>query len=254
MKAFSELIQEIYLEINSLRTDPVSFAGRFKAELSNFKINNAKHRHGAVPIMTREGLSAAQEALSVLESSAALEPLLVSKGLASAAQGHCNDTGSLGIVGHIGSRENTLQDRLEKCGKWSDCIAEALDYGSVTGFEVVVSFLIDDGLKTRPHRNALLNPRFRRVGVGMGPHSEYKTVTSVVFAGDFTEKEEFEVPETPGNGVSAVPEVENWLEGAIKMTCEIRSETENGVTVKKIKKYWEMGDGSTQITEETIDE
>ena len=37
------------------------------------------------------------------------------------------------------------------------------------------------------------------------------------------------------------------------MTCEIKSETENGVTVKKIKKYWEMGDGSTQITEETLD-
>ena len=254
MKAFSELIQEVYQEINNLRTDPQGFAVRFKEELSNFKSNNAKHRHGAVPIMTREGLSAASEALSTLESSSPLEALHLSKGLSSAAQSHCNDTGALGIVGHIGSRENTLQDRLEKCGKWSDCIAEALDYGSVSGFEVIVSFLIDDGLKTRPHRNALLNPRFRKIGIGMGPHSEYKTVTSVVFAGDFNEKDEIEIPEAPSSGVSAIPEVENWLEGAIKMTCEIRSETENGVTVKKIKKYWEMGDGSTQITEETIDE
>lgn len=254
MKSYSELIQEIYKEINNLRTDPVSFAKRFENELSNFKNNNAKHRRGAVPIMTREGQTAANEALSVLESTSPLEPLHWSKGLSSAAQSHCNDTGSLGIVGHIGSRENTLQERLDKCGKWTDCIAEALDYGSVDGFEVVLSFLIDDGLKTRPHRNALLNSRFRRIGVGMGPHSEYKTVTSVVFAGDFTEKDEFDIPDPPDSGVSVVPEVENWLEGAIKMTCEIRSETENGVTLKKVKKYWEMGDGSTQITEDTIED
>ena len=116
-----------------------------------------------------------------------------------------------------------------------------------------MSFLIDDGLKTRPHRNALLNSRFKRIGVGIGPHSEYKTVASVVFAGEFTDKDEMEPVDTPGLGIKPVTEVENWLEGAIKMTCEIRSETENGVTTKKIKKYWEMGDGSTQITEEVLD-
>ena len=205
-------------------------------------------------MMTREGFNAAEEALAAIKKASPIEQLHLSEGLSHAAQSHCNDTGALGIVGHIGSRENTLQDRLEKYGKWSDCIAEALDYGSVDGFEVVMSFLVDDGLKTRPHRNALLNPRFKRVGVGMGPHSEYKTVASVVFAGEFTDKDDMDTVEAPQGGVGSVHEVENWMEGAIKMTCEIRSETENGVTVKKIKKYWEMGDGSTQITEETMDE
>lgn len=253
MKSFPDLIQEIYHEINNLRTDPSSFATRFESELASFKSNNAKHRKGAVPVMTREGFSAAEEALTAIRKASGLEQLHWSEGLSRAAQSHCNDTGSLGIVGHIGSRENTLQDRLEKYGKWSDCIAEALDYGSVDGFEVVMSFLIDDGLKTRPHRNALLNPRFKRIGVGMGPHSEYKTLASVVFAGEFTDKDELETVDVPQGGVSIVNEVENWMEGAIKMTCEIRSETENGVTVKKIKKYWEMGDGSTQITEEVME-
>ncbi|OMJ86701.1 hypothetical protein SteCoe_11710 [Stentor coeruleus] len=253
MKSYSDLIQEVYREINNLRTDPTTFSSRFEAELTAFKANNAKHRRGAVPVMTREGMSAAEEALIAIKKATPLENLHWSEGLAHAAQAHCNDTGALGIVGHIGSRENTLQDRLEKFGKWSDCIAEALDYGSIDGFEVVLSFLVDDGLKTRPHRNALLNPRFKRIGVGMGPHSEYKTVASVVFAGEFTDKDEIEPVEVPTGGISTINEVENWLEGAIKMTCEIRSETENGVTIKKIKKYWEMGDGSTQITEEVID-
>jgi uncharacterized protein YkwD len=253
MKSYSDIIQEVYKEINNLRTDPSSFSKRFESELLLFKSNNAKHRNGAVPVMTREGVSAAEEALLVLQKASALEQLHWSEGLSRAAQYHCNDTGSLGIVGHIGSRENTLQDRLEKFGRWNDCIAEALDYGSVDGFEVVMAFLIDDGLKTRPHRNALLNPRFKRIGVGIGHHSEYKTVVSVVFAGEFTDKEDLEPVEIPQGGINAIAEVENWLEGAIKLTCEIRTETENGTTIKKIKKYWEMGDGSTQITEEVLD-
>ena len=72
-----------------------------------------------------------------------------------------------------------------------------------------MSFLVDDGLKTRPHRNALINPRFKRIGVGLGPHSEYKTVASVVFAGEFTDKDDLELIECPQGGITTVSEVEN---------------------------------------------
>ena len=117
MKSYADLIQEIYHEINNLRTDPSSFANRFEEEMTSFKSNNAKHRKGAVPVMTREGFTAADEALAAIKKISPLEQLHWSEGLSRAAQSHCNDTGSLGIVGHIGSRENTLQDRLEKFGK-----------------------------------------------------------------------------------------------------------------------------------------
>lgn len=164
-----------------------------------------------------------------------------------------NDTGSKGIIGHIGSDESTLQDRLERYGRWSDSIAEALDYGSMSGFEVVCAFLVDDGLQTRPHRNAILNRRFHAVGVGVGPHSEYKVVVAVVLAGEFEDKDEsLPVVEVPEGEIAGTPEVENWMEGAVKMTCEIRTETEGDKVIKRIKKYWEMTDGSTQITEDTI--
>ena len=117
MKSYTELIQEVYQEINNLRTNPETFAARFEAELAAFKINNTKHRKNAVPVMTREGLTAAEEALAVIKKTSQLEPLYLSEGLSRAAQFHCNDTGALGIVGHIGSKENTLQDRLERFGR-----------------------------------------------------------------------------------------------------------------------------------------
>lgn len=252
MSSYSSLIHEVYSTINILRSNPREFAGLLEKVLHEYKANNARHRRGDVPVMTREGQIAVLEAIEVLKDTSPLEPLELSKGLCSAAQSHVNDTGNSGIVGHIGSKENTLQDRLEEFGRWSDCIAEALDYGSIEGFEIVSSLFVDDGLTTRPHRNALINPRFKKLGIGIGPHSEYKTVTCLVFAGEFTDKEVTGVL-VPEGRIQSVPEVEGWVEGAIKLTCEIRTENEGGKTIKRVKKYWEMSDGSTQITEDTID-
>ena len=253
MSSYSQLVDEVLGIVNTLRTSPADFANQLERVLADYKPNNARHRKGDVPVMTREGRAAVEEALSVLRSIETMDPLEVSLGLSNAAQAHVDDTGSQGIVGHIGSKENTLQNRLEEFGSWSECIAEALDYGSIEAFEIVSSLFIDDGLTTRPHRNALINPRFKKIGVGVGPHSEFKTVTCIVFAGDFSEKPEVEPIPPPGGEIASIPEVEGWLEGAIKLTCEIRSETDGARTVKKVKKYWEMSDGSTQVTEDIID-
>jgi hypothetical protein len=252
MSTFQELIQEIYDEINQLRENPKYFAKKLEREFDNYKTNNARHRPGTVPVLTREGLKAVREAHEELENIDSLPPLQWSEGLATAALSHCNDTGPLGIVGHIGSKETTLQQRIERNGKWSESIAEALDYGSVSGFEVVMSLLVDDGLTTRPHRKALLNPNYSKVGVGASPHSEFKTVACVLFAVSYDDNEDVDPEQVSDSKVPSNPEVSNWLDGAVKLTCEVRVETENGVSVRKAKKYWEMHDGTIQITEEIL--
>ncbi|OMJ69058.1 hypothetical protein SteCoe_33327 [Stentor coeruleus] len=252
MSTFQEFIQEIYDEINQLRENPKYFAKKIEQEFDNYKTNNARHRPGTVPVLTREGLKAVKEAHEELENIESLPPLQWSEGLSIAALSHCNDTGPLGIVGHIGSKETTLQQRIERNGKWSESIAEALDYGSVSGFEVVMSLLVDDGLTTRPHRKALLNPNYSKVGVGASPHSEFKTVACVLFAVSYDDNDDIEPESISESKVPSNPEVSNWLDGAVKLTCEVRVETENGVSVRKAKKYWEMHDGTIQITEEIL--
>ena len=252
MSTFKDLVQDIYEEINQLRENPKLYATKISKEFESYRLNNARHRANTVPVLTREGLKAVKEAHDELEALTSLPKLDWSDGLTSAAITHCNDTGPLGIVGHIGSRETTLQQRIERNGKWSESIAEALDYGSVTGFEVVFSLLVDDGLTTRPHRKALLNPNYSKVGVGASPHSEFKTVCCVLFAVSYDDNDDFERVEFSESLVPRNPEVSNWLDGAVKLTCEVRVETENGKSVKKAKKYWEMHDGTIQITEEVI--
>lgn len=252
MSTFKNLVTDIYEEINQLRENPKAYAQKLADEFSSYKVNNARHRPSTVPVLTREGQKAVNEAHDELVSLTSLPKLEWSDGLASAAITHCNDTGPLGIVGHIGSRETTLQQRIEKNGRWSESIAEALDYGSVTGFEVVFSLLVDDGLTTRPHRKALLNPNYSKVGVGASPHSEFKTVCCLLFAVSYEDNEEFERADLSESIIPRNPEVNDWLDGAVKLTCEVRVETENGKSVKKAKKYWEMHDGTIQITEEIL--
>lgn len=253
MSTFQDFIDSIYEEINQLRKSPRDFALKLEDEFNNYKLNNARHRPGTVPVLTREGVKAVQEAYGDLLKLENLPELHWSKGLSSAALSHCNDTGPLGIVGHIGSKETTLQQRIEKNGKWTESIAEALDYGSISGFEVVMSLLVDDGLTTRPHRKALLNPNFTALGIGAAPHSEFKTIACVLFAVGYEDNDNIEEERVNEGNVPNNPEVTEWIDGAVKLTCEVRVETENGVSVKKAKKYWEMHDGSIKITEEIVD-
>ena len=249
MSTFKVLCEEIFRTISELRESPRSFSIRVQDTFSHYMQDNVLHRPGTVPLQTREGVSAAHELYSELLEIESLPPLECSHGLTLAAIHHCHDTGPLGIVGHIGSRETSLQKRVEGFGKWSGNLVEALDYGSCNAFEVVLSLLIDDGLSTRPHRKALLNPNFTKLGIGAGPHSEFKTVVCLLFSVGFNDNEGLESVDHSDLNVPQNPNVDEWLDGAVKLTSEIREETVQGEKVRKIKNHWEMRDGSIKVVD-----
>lgn len=249
MSTYKELTHEIFETIRKLRESPNNFASFIESTFPYYKSDNVLHRPGTIPLQTREGLKAAKELYDELIELESLPELEYSVALSSAAIQHCEDTGLLGIVGHIGSRETSLQKRVESFGKWSGNLVEALDYGSFSAIEVVFSLLVDDGLVTRPHRKALLNSNFTKIGVGAGPHSEFKTVVCVLFAVGYTEYDEFEVGLASESKVPENPKVDEWLEGAVKLTSEVKEETVNGEKVRKIKNHWEMRDGTMKVTD-----
>ena len=253
MASYQSFKSDILKEINNLRTNPSVFADRLEETLKSYRDNNSRMRYGAAPVMTREGTSALIETVEALRQIRPMCALTLIEGMSRAAQFHCNDTGPLGIVGHIGSKEYTLPDRLNMFGEWGDCIGETIDYGSVSGFESVCALLIDDGLPSRPHRGIVLNPRFKKIGVGVGKHSHYTTVGCCVYSGEFSEKDNMPEAEFPVGGIENHKELKDWMEDAIKLTCEVCTEEEGGRTIKRVKKYWEMSDGNIQIIEEVED-
>ena len=75
-----------------------------------------------------------------------------------------------------------MSSRIDRyCEKVMGC-GENIDYGSESALEVVMSLFVDDGVKSRGHRNNLLNKEYKYCGYYSGKHSEYGCQTVQDFA------------------------------------------------------------------------
>ena len=84
-----------------------------------------------------------------------------------------NDIGQKGILSHTGSDKSSFKDRIERYCKWGGGIFESIDYGiKDCAKDVVLSLLVDDGVKKRPNRTNILSKDHKLLGVAAGEHKE----------------------------------------------------------------------------------
>lgn len=166
-----DLAAQVLAEINLARTQPQLYA-RVVAE-------NA--RPG------REGDKAIQEAVRFLENARPLPALSASGGLARAAMDHVLDSGSRGMIGHAGSDGSHTWHRAERYGRWTGLIGENISYGYTDPRQIVVTLVVDDGVRARKHRTNLFHKGFRVAGVACGRHNSAGAICVADFAGGFSE-------------------------------------------------------------------
>jgi uncharacterized protein YkwD len=142
---------------------------------------------GQVALATVEGVAAVDEAISALRAAKPLSPFSLSKGMSMAAKDHVKDLGSTGNVGHKGTDGSTVEVRVSRYGNFSNGIGENIVYQNDTAREVVIGWLIDDGVATRGHRRNLLSASYRYLGVCVGTRSSYGSMSVLTFAGEFAE-------------------------------------------------------------------
>ena len=184
---FTALEQEIVKEVNLARTNPGTYASWLKGQRPYYRGTQLK-RPGEVPIRTKEGLAAVDEAIRWLEKQRPVGALGISKGLSLAARDLTAAQGAAGGFGHTGPDGSTPSDRIERHGQWDSVIGENVAYGQRTAREMVAAFIVDDGVPGRGHRKNLFNAAFHVMGVDCGPHSTYGTTCAITFAGGFREK------------------------------------------------------------------
>jgi len=78
-----------------------------------------------------------------------LPTLVWKEDLSFACRDHVQDIGPKGITGFQGSDGSKLIDRLKRYGGAVTPWNELISMGQETGREVILDFLIDDGLKDR---------------------------------------------------------------------------------------------------------
>lgn len=171
---YKKLNDQILAEHNKIRKDPKSYIPILDEQIKMFK-ENVLYRPNEIPIQTNEGTAAYIEAIEFLKNVKPVCQLELNQDLCRAAEDHLVDIAPKGLVSHESTDGKNVSDRIEKYCEWEGTCAENIDFGSRTGLDVVLSLLVDDGIKTRGHRKNLFKDDVKYVGIASGDHKEYET-------------------------------------------------------------------------------
>ena len=186
---FIAIQRDLFIELNNLRKNPKSYIPLIEAEMKLLKKNNIlKKLDSNLQIQTTEGKDAYLDAIKFLQLQQPVPPLKEETRLSSAAMDLVKDIGKRGIVSHQDQNGQYVSERIEKYCEWDYSAGEVIEVSSKNPQDILISLLVDDGLKNRPDRKTLFNPKYNFVGIGTGPHFEYEIVTVIVFTGSIRQK------------------------------------------------------------------
>jgi len=104
-----------------------------------------------------------------LKNVSRLTPFIPERDLSAIAQEHARSSGENGSIGHEGFKK-----RFEPLmGNPYQHVGENCSYGYERAIDIVLSLLIDEGIKSLGHRNNILAPDFNSAGVAIRPHKTY---------------------------------------------------------------------------------
>jgi uncharacterized protein YkwD len=180
--------RDILAEINLARTNPAVYLTYLEDFKKLYHGKEIRYVDGST-LVTNEGLSALEEAITFVRSVQPLPPLELRKGLILGAQDHVNDLVKTGQSGHRGSDGSMLEDRLNRYGNWSVSVGEDIVYRSRKAREDVIALIIDDGVKSRGHRKNIFKSDFHVVGLALGSSTKTPPMCVITFAGGFADKD-----------------------------------------------------------------
>lgn len=180
-----EIEKDIVLEMNMARTNPKKYSELYIEPRT--KKFNGKIYGGS--LQTFEGVAVVNECVKFMNSQKPLQTLAPSKGLTRAAKDHAETQSLTDEIGHNSTDGADPFTRMKRYGSYRTA-GENISYGSKTAREIVVSLLIDDGVKSRGHRKNIMSKDFKTTGIGFAAqHKKYGCECVLDFADDFIEKE-----------------------------------------------------------------
>jgi len=105
-----------------------------------------------------------------LKNTSKLPLLYPEKDLTAVAQGHAVQSGQSGHVGHRNINKRFEHLKGNPYMAWGENCA----YGYQDAVDIVITLLIDEGIKGEGHRKNILKPGFNSVGVAIRPHKNYE--------------------------------------------------------------------------------
>ena len=183
----SQAEQDLLTEINKARAEPQVYAGYLEKLKPKFKGKVYTPEGLAGGLDTQEGWDAVEDAIKFLKNAKPAPPLNGSEGLRLAAVSHMKEQSGSGATGHAGADKMLIEERVKPYGAWQGDIGENLSYGNESARERLLTWLIDDGVKSRGHRRRVMSQNYKVAGISCGPHPEYGGMCVLAMAGGFTD-------------------------------------------------------------------
>ena len=185
--ALSPAEQDLLNEINKARAEPQVYAGYLENLKPLFKGKQYTPAGMEGGLETQEGWDAVEDAIKFLRAAKPSGPLGASEGLRLAAVSHVKDQSASGATGHASADRMLIEARVKPYGAWQGDIGENLVYGNESARERILTWLIDDGVKSRGHRRRIMSQDYKVAGVSCGPHPEFGAMCVLALAGGFTD-------------------------------------------------------------------
>ena len=174
-------------EINEARTNPTKYIAYLQEYKHLFRGNTVYFPNGS-RMTTFEGIKAVDEAINFLKALPKTAPLKFSNGLSKPASLQITDLIEDSSLGHTGKDGSDLEKRLAKFGFVGNIYAEILIQYVQNPREMVLTMLIDDGLKSRGNRKNILSPKFKQIGLAFGKDRKGDSLCIAIFTDSFQEK------------------------------------------------------------------
>jgi len=196
--------QDLLSEINKARAEPQVYAGYLEKLKPQFKGKLYTPEGMAGGLETQEGWDAVADAINFMKTLKPAPPLNGSEGLRLAAFSHVKEQGGSGSTGHAGADKTLIEERVKPFGAWQGDIGENLSYGNESARERLLTWLIDDGFKSRGHRRRVMSQDYKVAGISCGPHPEYGGMCVLALAGGFTDTGAKTQPATSGKSSNSL--------------------------------------------------
>lgn len=184
----SPIEREIIAETNRLRANPAAYARELEF-LSQYYSGKMLRLPGLPPIETAEGVAPVREAIAHLRRIDPLPPLSPSKGMSLAARDHVRDLVRYNVAGHYGKDGSDPSDRLSRYGTWGISNSENISYQHFESARWhILQLLIDDGVRSRTHREELLDSESRVTGVSCAEHPSFPSVCVITYAVEYSDR------------------------------------------------------------------
>lgn len=174
LEALEQFRQEVCSEMNYARTKPAEYAEKF------IKPNIARSR-----LIPGKSTSYAQSCYDQMRTMAPIGALTLSTRYSMASQWFAEDHRKTRTMGHVGSDKSRFWERVKRYEPTAHPTNECCAYGASGAREVVVMWLIDEGVTSLGHRKAVLNQQANVVGVGKAEGKDLESMYGVVVVADF---------------------------------------------------------------------